>query len=126
MAVSNDIPWLGFLTADIRGAQAPDAPVCSAAGREGDADKTGPSAIPATCSTYLWLVGNSSLSHKPTSLLSIPAPLSLWLHPVLFSCCLSPLLTQVDNAVTASAVPVQAGASVCPMASHIHPGRSSG
>lgn len=42
MAVSNDIPWLGFLTADIRGARAPDAPVCSAAGREGVADKTGP------------------------------------------------------------------------------------
>lgn len=31
--------WV-FLTADIRGAQAPDVPVCSAAGREGDADKT--------------------------------------------------------------------------------------
>lgn len=54
MAVSNDIPWLGFLTADIRGARAPDAPVCSAAGREGDADKTGPTAIPTTCSTYLF------------------------------------------------------------------------
>lgn len=52
MAVSNDIPWLGFSTADIRGAQAPDAPVCLAAGREGDVDKTGPTAIPTTCSTY--------------------------------------------------------------------------
>ena len=54
MAVTNDIPWLGFLTADIRGAQAPDAPVCLAPGREGDADKTGPTTILATCSTYLF------------------------------------------------------------------------
>lgn len=60
MAVSNDIPWLGFLTADIRGAQAPDVPVCSAAGWEGDTDKAGPTTIPATCFTYLFYLPGRS------------------------------------------------------------------
>lgn len=64
MAVSNDIPWLGFLTADIRGAQAPDAPVCLAAEREGDADKTGPTTVPATCFTYLFYLPGHPL--RPT------------------------------------------------------------
>lgn len=66
MAVSNDIPWLGFLTADIRGAQAPDVPVCSAAGWEGDTDKAGPTTIPATCFTYLfYLPGRSRWTALP-------------------------------------------------------------
>lgn len=54
VAASNDILWLGFSTADIRGEQAPDVPVCSAAGREWDTDKTGLNAIPAICSSCLF------------------------------------------------------------------------
>lgn len=80
MAVSNDIPWLGFSTADIRGAQAPDAPVCLAAGREGDVDKAGPTAVPATCSTYsFYLPGHpvrpmegSARGRRPQSHWSLP------------------------------------------------------
>lgn len=173
MAVSNDIPWLGFSTADLRGAQAPDVPVCSAAGREGDADKTDLTTVPVTCSPYLFYLrgrlvrpmegsaqgwcpqsrwslpccsihrtalprhqphgsGETALfPRNPPSLLSFPAPFSLWPHPALFSCHLGPPLGLVavpSLPALRQSVPllVQVGAATGPVASWKHRGRCSG
>lgn len=67
MAASNDIPWLGLLAADMRGAGAPDMPVCSAAGRDGDAGRAIPTAIPQPSYHWFDFPGCSGEAGAPVS-----------------------------------------------------------
>lgn len=67
MAASNDIPWLGLLAADMRGAGAPDAPVCSAAGRDGDAGRNVPTAVPQPSYHWFDFPGCSGEADEPVS-----------------------------------------------------------